>query len=104
MTTHPIDCECDTYGCQMRRKGILLSYDASPTRRARRPWREKVNCSENGGLAGEPRSGGTFMPYLDLNGEGRLRKVHTKEGRDRRTEIAQIRDRHRKGPALNRSE
>ena len=105
MPVHDLDCECPTYGCVIRRKGINLSSTASPTRRARRPWREKVNCSENGGLAGEPRPGGTFMPYVEpLHGDNsHLRKIHTKEGRDRRTEIKRIRDRHRQGPALRRS-
>ena len=97
MTVHDPDCECDTYGCVIRRKSIQLSYDASPTRRARRPWRPKVNCSENAGLAGEHRPGGTFMPYLDTTPDGRLRKVHTKEGRERRREIADIRARQRHG-------
>lgn len=105
MPVHPIDCDCSTYGCVIRRKGINLSMDASPTRRARRPWREKVNCSENAGLAGEHRPGGTFMPFVEptRGDNNRLRKIHTKEGRDRRTEIRSIRDRHRQGPALRRS-
>ena len=98
MTVHDSDCECDTYGCQLRRKSIQLSYDASPTRRSRRPWRPKVNCSENAGLAGERRPGGGFMPYLDLNADGNAyRKIHTKEGRERRREISDIRQAHRAG-------
>lgn len=101
---HPSDCSCDTYGCAIRRKGIQVGPSASPTARWRRPFREKVNCSENAGLAGEGRPGGTFMPYLEpmADGSGRFRPVHTKEGRDRRTEISRIRDRQRKAPALGK--
>lgn len=102
MTVHDPDCSCDTYGCQLRRKGIRLSATASQTARARRPWRDKVNCSENAGLAGEHRAGGTFMPYVERSNNGGIRRLHTKEGRDRRSEIASIRDRHRKGPALTK--
>lgn len=88
MTIHPSDCDCDTYGCELRRKGIRLSYDASPTARARRPFRPKVECSENAGLVGEHRPGGFFSPYV---GEHSQRRVHTKEGRERRREITEAR-------------
>lgn len=96
MTTHPSDCTCDTYGCQLRRKGISLSASASPTARARRPFRQKVDASINAGLNGEHRPGGTFMPTLDASG----RKIHVKEGRERRREIEEFRRRRHQGPAL----
>lgn len=96
MTIHPADCDCPTYGCQMRRKGIGYGYDATPTRRSRRPWRPKVNASENAGVVGEHRPGGTFMPTLDSTG----REIHTKEGRERRREIDEFRRRRMQGPAL----
>ena len=96
MTTHAPDCTCDTYGCQLRRKGISLSSTASPTARARRPFRPKVDASANGGLSGEVRPGGTFMPTLDGSG----RKIRTKEGRERRREIDEFRRRRHQGPAL----
>ena len=44
------------------------------------------------------------MPYLEPTDNGGFRKVHTKEGRDRRREIEAIRDRQRKGPALTNKE
>jgi hypothetical protein len=96
VTTHPLDCECDTYGCQLRRKSVGFGYDATATARSRRPFRPKVNCSENGGLVGEPRPGGGFMPTLDATG----RKIRTKEGRERRREITEFRRRRAQGPAL----
>jgi hypothetical protein len=60
-----------------------------------------VNASENAGVAGEHRPGGGFMPYLvptDTD-PGRLRTVHTKEGRERRHEFTAIRDRQRQAPS-----
>jgi hypothetical protein len=93
---HPSDCDCDTYGCQLRRKGIMLSYDASPTRRARRPWRPKVDASHNAGLVTESRPGGTVMPVLDASG----RKIRTKEGRERRREIDEFRRARHQGAQL----
>jgi hypothetical protein len=93
---HPPDCECDTYGCQLRRKGISLSSTASPTMRARRPWRPKVNCSWEAGVAGEHRPGGTFMPYV---GEHSGRKVRVKEAAERRHEITEVRRAREQAPA-----
>lgn len=88
MTIHPDGCDCDTYGCELRRKGIRLSANASQTARARRPFRPPVNASANAGYAGEHRPGGFFSPYV---GERSMRKVHTKEGRERRREISEAR-------------
>lgn len=96
MTVHPTNCTCDAYACQLRQKGIGFGYDATPTARHRRPWREKVSASHNGGLNGEVRSDGSFMPTLDASG----RKIHTKEGRERRREIEEFRRRRHQGPAL----
>jgi hypothetical protein len=93
---HPDDCGCDLYGCQLRRKGIRLSYDASPTRRVRRPWRPKVNCSWEAGISGESRPGGTFMPYLN----GRGQRIRVKEFAEKRRVLTDIRRRQIQGPAL----
>lgn len=95
MTVHATDCDCDTYGCVLRRKGIALSNAATPNRPKRRPWRPGNQPSWEKGLAGEKRGGGTFMPYLDKNPDGSMRRVHVKEGGERRHEISDIRARHR---------
>jgi hypothetical protein len=92
---HPSDCDCDLYGCTLRRKGILLSYDASPTRRTRRPWRDKVNCSWEAGIATESRPGGFQMPYVDET----LRPIRVKEAGERRREISEHRQRQIQGAA-----
>ncbi len=90
VTIHPVDCGCDTYGCRLRRKSVGFSYDATPTRRARRPWRPKVNSSWEAGVAGEHRPGGFFSPYV---GERSRRRVHVKEAGERRREIDEVRRR-----------
>lgn len=91
---HPPDCECDNYGCELRRKGIQLSYDASPTARARRPFRPSVQPSWEKGVAGEHRADGSFMPYLHGDGS----KIHVKEMGERRKELTEVRDRQVKAP------
>lgn len=94
---HPPDCDCEAYACVLRRKGIGFSYDATPTHRAKRPWRPKVNCSWEAGLAGEHRPGGFFNPYV---GEHSLRRIHTKEASERHREISEVRRSRVQGPAL----
>lgn len=86
---HPSDCDCDNYGCQLRRKGIRLGYDASPTARSRRPFRPSKQPSWEKGLAGERRADGSFMPYTDTSG----RKIHVKEFGERRRELTEARRR-----------
>jgi hypothetical protein len=93
---HPPDCECESYACELRRKGIGFSYDATPTHRARRPWRPKVNCSWEAGIAGEQR-GGFFQPYV---AEHSLRRIRLKEAAERRQEISEVRRSRILGPAL----
>ena len=93
---HPVDCDCTAYACELRRKGIRYGYDATPVHRARRPWRDKVNCSWEAGRAGEQRPGGTFMPYVTDN----LRPIRVKEAGERRREISEIRQRQIQGPPL----
>jgi hypothetical protein len=93
---HPPDCDCDRYGCQLRRKGIMLSYDASPTRRVRRPWRPKVNCSWEAGKVVERRPGGFSMPYVDGTG----RPIRQKQWSEQRRVLTEARQRQIQGPAL----
>lgn len=92
---HQADCDCPAYACELRRKGIMLSYDASPIRRVRRPWRPKVNCSWEAGIATESRPGGFKMPYVDET----LRPIRLKEAGERRREISEIRQRQIQGAA-----
>lgn len=67
---HPPDCGCDTYGCQLRRKGIQVPPSATPTRTQRRPFRPgpRFNSWEKG-RAGEHRRDGSFMPHLGNDGQ-----------------------------------
>ena len=92
---HPAGCGCDSYGCWLRRKGVYFDMKATATSRARRPWRPKVNCSWEAGVAGEHRRDGSFMPYLHANGS----KIHLKEMGERRRELTEIRQHQRTAPA-----
>lgn len=63
MTAHAADCGCDTYGCRLRRKGLQVSPQATPNRR-RWAYRQPKAPQWEKGRVGEPRPGGSFMPYL----------------------------------------
>lgn len=94
MPAHAPDCDCDTYGCELRRKGFTLSSAATPTRTQRRPFRPgpRFNSWEKG-VKGEHRPDGSFMPYL--NGDGQ--KIHVKEFSENRKEYEAIRARQIQG-------
>ncbi len=68
MAVHPDDCTCNTYGCELRRKGVQLSPAATPNRQhhVHRPIQRP---SWESGTVGEQRPGGGRMPYLDGNGD-----------------------------------
>ena len=69
MPMHPPDCECDAYGCQLRRKGVAISRAATPNKPMKgKPGSNAEYNSWEKGKAGEQRSNGTFMPYLDGKG------------------------------------
>jgi hypothetical protein len=93
--THPPGCDCPKYGCQLRRKGLSFSADATPTARARRPFRKAEQPSWEKGISGEHRVDGSFMPYLTETG----RKIRVKEAGERRHELTDIRRRQVAGPA-----
>lgn len=94
MTIHPSDCECETsYGCQLRRKSVGYAMVATPTARARRPWRDGSKVNHNSweaGVAGERRRDGSFIPYV---GDKTGRRIHVKEYGERRHELTQARKR-----------
>lgn len=97
MTIHPTDCDCDTYGCKLRRKGVGFSYDATPTARTKRTFRESKRPSWEAGVAGEHRPGGYFVPYI---GEKTGRTIHVKEAAERRHEFTEARRAHHQGALL----
>lgn len=67
MAVHPEDCTCDTYGCQLRRKGVQVSPQATPNRQ-HHVYRPPQRPSWEAGTVGEARPGGTRMPYLHGDG------------------------------------
>lgn len=95
MTVHDPDCGCDTYGCQLRRKGVDFSGAATPTRRARRPFRKAEQPSWEKGKSGEHRADGSFMPYLNERGT----PIGVKEYGENRHRLSEIRRHQVAGPA-----
>lgn len=67
MATHPADCECDTYGCVLRRKGVQLSPAGMERHNRKPPAPHRYNQWEKG-RASEARPNGTRMPYIDKHG------------------------------------
>ena len=68
MSVHAPDCECDTYGCQLRRKGVQVSPAGMVKHNGKPPAAHRYNQWEKG-KAGEHRPDGTFMPYLNKTGD-----------------------------------
>ena len=69
MAVHPEGCDCGSYACELRNKGVSIAHAATPNRT--RKGKPGSNAEYNGwekGKAGERRSNGTFMPYLDGKG------------------------------------
>ncbi len=91
MTMHDPDCQCDTYGCQLRRKGVQISTAATPTSHNRKPPAAHSNNQWEKGVASEARPHGARMPYLDQHGStigvkkfaemGKARSSHTERQR-----------------------
>lgn len=69
MAVHAPGCECDSYGCRLRRKGVQISAAATPTSHNRKPPAAHRYNQWEKGVAGEDRPGGTRMPYLDSSGD-----------------------------------
>lgn len=69
MAVHPAGCDCGSYACRLRNKGVSISRAATPNKPMK--GRPGSNAEYNGwekGRAGEQRPNGTFMPYLDGKG------------------------------------
>ena len=67
MAIHPPDCDCDNYGCSLRKKGVQVSPSGMVKHNGKPPAQHRYNQWEKG-IAGEHRKGGTFMPKLDGHG------------------------------------
>lgn len=91
MTVHADDCECDTYGCELRRKGLQVAPSATPSRHNRVPFRTQEPPAYNRQIRGEHRGGGTFMPYLNVDGS----PVRSKQWETHRRRLTDIRNAQR---------
>lgn len=61
------DYDPDCYACNLRRKGVMLSSSASPTRRNSIPPRTTPEPSWEKGIAVDRRRNGEVMPLLDAS-------------------------------------
>lgn len=80
----------DCYACGLRSKSIGFSGSATPTARASKKPPSTPDPAWERGFAGERRSDGSYMPYL--NGQGDPMRV--KEASTKRAEIRQVRRQH----------
>ena len=85
---HPPECECDNYGCRLRKKGVQVSPSGMVKHNGKPPAAHRYNQWEKG-VAGEHRADGSFMPKLDKNGSVIPIKKYT-EGKFNKAE-AQVR-------------
>lgn len=76
--------DCNHYGCQLRRKGVMLTSKASPTMRNNVPPRTTPDPSWEAGVAVDRRRNGEVMPILDSDAS---RVIRVKEYGERRHEI-----------------
>lgn len=78
---HPEDCECtESYGCQLRRKGLQVAPSATPNRHNRHAPAKQEPPNYNKQVMGEHRPGGTFMPYLNPDATPIRRKQWENKG------------------------
>lgn len=63
---HEPPCDCGSYGCDLRAKGVQVSPAATPNRRNVKPSTTAADPAWERGIPGEHRPGGSFMPYLDV--------------------------------------
>ena len=67
MAVHPEGCDCGSYACELRNKGIQVSAAGMVRHNRKPPSPHRYNQWEKG-KAGEHRADGTWMPYLDKHG------------------------------------
>lgn len=91
---HPPDCRCGAYACELRAKNVAVQPGQARTGKYKGGAESQAKyAGSNHGVAGESRPGGTFMPYLTPNAEGKLAEVPAKQGREQRHTIREVRRR-----------
>lgn len=75
-------CPGCTYGCRLRKKGVVVAPSAMPSRHDRKSGTPGNNSWERG-IAGEHRPDGSFMPLLNEHRE----PIRMHEQANRRHEI-----------------
>lgn len=68
MPVHPEGCDCGSYACDLRNKGVQVSHK-NMVRHNGVPPRPHTNNQWEKGKASETRPDGSRMPYIDRNGD-----------------------------------
>lgn len=67
---HDPDCTCDSYGCQLRRKGVQVNHAGMVRHNGKAPAKKELgNQWEKGRAPPEERPGGFKMPRLNATGD-----------------------------------
>lgn len=69
MSVHPAGCDCGSYACELRNKGVQISPAATPSSRNNVPGDNARYNSYEKGVATEKRPGGAEMPILNSDGQ-----------------------------------
>ena len=86
--THPPDCSCDTYGCALRRKGVVISPSATPNRRNKIPPKRKHVPGQP--IVYQDRPGGFKMPILREDGSHLRRKQYLERKHEIDDKLARV--------------
>lgn len=90
MTAHAADCDCPTYGCMLRRRGLQVAPSAMPNRHNRKVTQTQPS-SWNRQVRGEARPGGFTMPYINPDGSPVRAKQYESQHRKIKDNVARIR-------------
>lgn len=90
MSTHPFDCECDTYGCVLRRKGVAVAPSATPSRHNRVPAKPSVPPGVNAKIIYQDRPGGYKMPIFTKTGDPLRHKQYQEQRHKINDQLAKV--------------
>lgn len=87
---HDPDCDCDTYGCRMRRKGLQVSPKATPSRRNHIPPRRVEPPGVNKQIVYDERPGGFKMPIFTEKGDVLRHKRYSEQRHKINDQLARV--------------
>lgn len=87
---HPPDCQCNTYGCELRRKGLQVSPSATPNRHNRRPTKRVEPPGVNARIIYDERPGGYKMPIITETGDPLRHKRYQEQKHKINDQLARV--------------